>query len=109
MGLSHADPVFGASGSDDGTMQIWDPRQEGGKCVGTVEFGSPVCCVEFIQFVDILYRLMCCQKAYDVERTQDGVSPYGCMGSSQFVGQGQNMGLLVAYVGAKWEMRSAHS
>ncbi|GJW82591.1 WD repeat-containing protein RUP2-like protein [Tanacetum coccineum] len=71
MGLSHADPVFGASGSDDGTMQIWDPRQEGGKCVGTVEFGSPVCCVEFIQFVDILYRLMCCQKAYDVERTQD--------------------------------------
>ncbi|KAF2315632.1 hypothetical protein GH714_040146 [Hevea brasiliensis] len=37
---SHWDPVIGASGSDDGTMQMWDPRCEGGGCVATVQPGE---------------------------------------------------------------------
>ncbi|KAF2315644.1 hypothetical protein GH714_040165 [Hevea brasiliensis] len=47
---SHWDPVIGASGSDDGTMQMWDPRCEGGGCVATVQPGETrraVCSVEF--------------------------------------------------------------
>ncbi|KAL0400769.1 UNVERIFIED_CONTAM: WD repeat-containing protein RUP2 [Sesamum latifolium] len=30
MDYSHWDPTIGASGSDDGTMQMWDPRCDGG-------------------------------------------------------------------------------
>ncbi|XP_057951919.1 WD repeat-containing protein RUP2 [Malania oleifera] len=50
---SHWDPVTGASGSDDGTMQLWDPRCDGGGSVAAVQPGgsrSPVCSVEFNPF-----------------------------------------------------------
>ncbi|KAK1399547.1 Ubiquitin ligase protein cop1 protein [Heracleum sosnowskyi] len=33
MDYSHWNPIIGASGSDDGSMQVWDPRCEGGICV----------------------------------------------------------------------------
>ncbi|CAN0902737.1 WD repeat-containing protein RUP2 [Linum grandiflorum] len=42
--------VVGASGSDDGTAHVWDPRCEGGECVAVIRpsgSGSAVCCVEF--------------------------------------------------------------
>ncbi|CAN1158838.1 WD repeat-containing protein RUP2 [Linum perenne] len=42
--------VIGASGSDDGTTHVWDPRCEGGECVAVLRpsgSGSAVCCVEF--------------------------------------------------------------
>ncbi|KAK9070368.1 hypothetical protein SSX86_010770 [Deinandra increscens subsp. villosa] len=69
MDYSHWDPVVGASGSDDGTLQIWDPRHDGGKCVGTVQFGTPVCCVEFSPFGGALIAVGCADKKayiYDV-------------------------------------------
>ncbi|PWA59648.1 transducin/WD40 repeat-like superfamily protein [Artemisia annua] len=74
MDYSHTDPVVGASGSDDGTMQIWDPRQEGGKCVGTVEFGSPVCCVEFNPFGGTSIAVGCANRkayVYDLRKLAD--------------------------------------
>ncbi|XP_019184386.1 PREDICTED: WD repeat-containing protein RUP2-like [Ipomoea nil] len=50
---SHSDPVVGASGSDDGTMQTWDPRCPNGNCLATVQLSkarSAVCCVQFSPF-----------------------------------------------------------
>lgn len=50
---SHWNPTIGASGSDDGSMQMWDPRCEGDNCVAKVHPNvtrSPVCCVEFNPF-----------------------------------------------------------
>ncbi|KAK1441482.1 hypothetical protein QVD17_07405 [Tagetes erecta] len=69
MDYSHCSPVVGASGSDDGTMQMWDPRLDGGKCVGTVEFTSPVCCVEFSPFGGAFVAIGCADRKgyiYDV-------------------------------------------
>lgn len=46
-------PVLGASGSDDGTMQMWDTRCSAGTGVATVRPGGPrssVCCVQFNPF-----------------------------------------------------------
>ena len=76
---SHWDPVIGASGSDDGTMQIWDPRCEGGKCVATVQPSvsrSPVCCVEFNPFGGALIAVGCADRrayGYDVRNLGDPV------------------------------------
>ncbi|KAD6796431.1 hypothetical protein R6Q59_019781 [Mikania micrantha] len=78
MDYSHRDPLVGASGSDDGTMQIWDPRDhDGGKCVGTVQFGSPVCCVEFSPFGGALVAVGCADRKayiYDVRNMVDPVA-----------------------------------
>ncbi|KAG6473526.1 WD repeat-containing protein RUP2-like [Zingiber officinale] len=39
---------LGASGSDDGTVQLWDPRCGGSGCAAAVmRADGPVCCVEF--------------------------------------------------------------
>ncbi|MBA0682153.1 hypothetical protein Goari_023893 [Gossypium aridum] len=73
---SHWDPFVGASGSDDGTMQMWDPRcgGEGGECVAKVQPAaarSSVCCVEFSPFGDSLIALGCADRmayAYDVRK-----------------------------------------
>lgn len=72
MDYSHWDPVVGASGSDDGTMQTWDPRSDDGNCLGTVKPGkarSAVCCVEFDPFGGPLLAAGCADRklyAYDV-------------------------------------------
>lgn len=74
MDYSPSDPVLGASGSDDGTMQVWDPRCEGGECLGMVRPGagrSPVCCVEFNPFGGGLIAAGCADRrvyGYDVRR-----------------------------------------
>ncbi|KAK8490159.1 hypothetical protein V6N13_097251 [Hibiscus sabdariffa] len=80
MDYSHSDPFLGASGSDDGTMQMWDPRLgEGGRCVAKVQptvARSPVCCVEFDPFEDALVAVGCADRkayAYDVRRTAEPV------------------------------------
>ncbi|KAM1817675.1 hypothetical protein EV1_001857 [Malus domestica] len=71
---SHSDPVLGASGSDDGTLQMWDPRCEGGDCVASVQPSdarSPVCCVEFDPFGGALLAVGCADRkayAYDVRK-----------------------------------------
>ncbi|KAF5480391.1 hypothetical protein F2P56_001146 [Juglans regia] len=76
---SHCDPVIGASGSDDGTMQMWDPRCEGGRCVGTVQPSvgrSPVCCVEFNPVAGALIAVGCADRkayGYDIRRMADPV------------------------------------
>lgn len=75
MDYSRFDPVVGASGSDDGTMHIWDPRCDGGSCLAKVQPSltkSPVCCVEFSPFDGFLIAVGCSDgKAYgyDVRRT----------------------------------------
>ncbi|KAA8533739.1 hypothetical protein F0562_031256 [Nyssa sinensis] len=74
MGYSHWDPVLGASGSDDGTMQMWDPRCDGGKCLAMVQPSvarSSVCCVEFNPFGGALIAVGCADRrayGYDVRR-----------------------------------------
>lgn len=79
MDYSHWDPIIGASGSDDGTMQMWDPRRDGGNCVATVQPSvsrSPVCCVEFNPFGGALIAVGCADRkayAYDVRRMVDPV------------------------------------
>lgn len=76
---SRWDPVMGASGSDDGTMQMWDPRCEGGKCVATVQPSvrrSPVCCVEFNPVGGALVAVGCADRrayGYDIRRMVDPV------------------------------------
>ncbi|XWS37573.1 hypothetical protein CRYUN_Cryun19dG0055300 [Craigia yunnanensis] len=77
---SHWDPFVGASGSDDGTMQMWDPRcGEGGGCVAKVQptvARSSVCCVEFNPFDDALIAAGCADRkayAYDVRKMVDPV------------------------------------
>ncbi|XP_027159455.1 WD repeat-containing protein RUP2 [Coffea eugenioides] len=79
MDYSPSDPVVGASGSDDGTMQVWDPRCEGGECLGVVQPSagrSPVCCVEFNPFGGCLVAAGCADRrvyGYDVRRMGDPV------------------------------------
>ncbi|KAK3001239.1 hypothetical protein RJ639_020366 [Escallonia herrerae] len=74
MDYSRWDPVVGASGSDDGTMQMWDPRCEGGVCIATVRpsgSSSPVCCVEFSPFGGGLIAVGCADRrayGYDVRK-----------------------------------------
>ncbi|XP_031261283.1 WD repeat-containing protein RUP2-like [Pistacia vera] len=76
---SQWDPVVGASGSDDGTMQMWDPRCDGGKCMAKVQPSvsrSSVCCVEFHPFGGALVAVGCADKkayAYDVRNMVDPV------------------------------------
>ncbi|XVF50446.1 hypothetical protein PTKIN_Ptkin04bG0100900 [Pterospermum kingtungense] len=77
---SHWDPFVGASGSDDGTMQMWDPRcSEGGGSVAKVQptmARSSVCCVEFNPFGDTLIAAGCADRkayAYDVRKMVDPV------------------------------------
>ncbi|KAH7848206.1 hypothetical protein Vadar_031169 [Vaccinium darrowii] len=77
MDYSHWDPVLGGSGSDDGTMQMWDPRCEGGKyvaCVRPSGSRSSVCCVEFNPFGGALVAVGCADKkayGYDVRKMAD--------------------------------------
>ncbi|KAE8723984.1 WD repeat-containing protein RUP1 [Hibiscus syriacus] len=77
---SHSHPFLGASGSDDGTIQIWDTRcSEGGQCVAKVQptaARSSVCCVEFDPFGDALVAVGCADMkayAYDVRRIPEPV------------------------------------
>ncbi|XVE58866.1 hypothetical protein DITRI_Ditri04bG0203200 [Diplodiscus trichospermus] len=77
---SHRDPFVGASGSDDGTMQMWDSRcGEGGGCVAKVQptvARSAVCCVEFNPLGDALVAVGCADRkayAYDVRKMLDPI------------------------------------
>ncbi|OIT28552.1 PREDICTED: WD repeat-containing protein RUP2 [Nicotiana attenuata] len=74
----HSDPVLGASGSDDGTMQMWDPRcGDDGKCLAMVQPSkqcNPVCCVEFNPFKGPIVAVGCADRrvyAYDVRKMTD--------------------------------------
>ncbi|KAL3521524.1 hypothetical protein ACH5RR_019673 [Cinchona calisaya] len=77
MDYSPSDPVMGASGSDDGTMQMWDPRCDDGECLAVVQpsaVRSPVCCVEFNPFGGELIAVGCADRrvyGYDVRRLAD--------------------------------------
>ncbi|KAH6835754.1 Transducin/WD40 repeat-like superfamily protein [Perilla frutescens var. hirtella] len=80
MDYSRWDPTLGASGSDDGTMQMWDPRCEGGKCLPPIQpnraVRSPVCCVEFNPFGGPLVVAGCADRGiygYDVRRMVEPV------------------------------------
>lgn len=76
---SHWDPVVAASGSDDGTMQIWDPRIDGGKSVATVQPSgtrSSVCCVEFNPSGNAFVAVGCTDRkayCYDVRKMVEPV------------------------------------
>lgn len=76
---SHCDPVMAASGSDDGTMQMWDPRCDGGRSVATVQPSgarSSVCCVEFNPLGGPLVAVGCADRrayGYDVRKMVDPV------------------------------------
>ncbi|KAL4557103.1 hypothetical protein LXL04_035273 [Taraxacum kok-saghyz] len=79
MDYSHWDPVVGASGADDGTMQMWDPRHDSEKCVAKVALGSPVCCVEFSPFGGALVAVGCADRkayVYDVRKIVDPIAVF---------------------------------
>ncbi|KAJ8752776.1 hypothetical protein K2173_008511 [Erythroxylum novogranatense] len=68
---SHWDPTLGASGSDDGSFQMWDSRSEGGRCVAAVHpsVGRAVCCVEFNPFGGSMIAVGCADRrvyGYDI-------------------------------------------
>ncbi|KAK4366856.1 hypothetical protein RND71_014736 [Anisodus tanguticus] len=74
----HSDPVLGASGADDGTMQMWDPRcGDDGKCLAMVQpckQYSPVCCVEFNPFRGPIVAVGCADRkvyTYDMRKMMD--------------------------------------
>ncbi|KAG6413955.1 hypothetical protein SASPL_126671 [Salvia splendens] len=72
-------PTLGASASDDGTVQLWDPRCCD-RSVAAVEpdrsARSPVCCVEFSPFGGPLVVAGCADRrvyGYDVRRAAEPV------------------------------------
>ncbi|KAI3471123.1 hypothetical protein Pfo_027786 [Paulownia fortunei] len=80
MDYSQWDPSLGASGSDDGTMQMWDTRCDVGKSLVSVQPDrlacSPVCCVEFNPFGGLQVAVGCADRkiyGYDVRRMGDPV------------------------------------
>ncbi|KAL2248641.1 WD repeat-containing protein RUP2-like [Sesamum indicum] len=80
MDYSNWNPTLGGSGSDDGTMQVWDTRCDMGKTLASVEpdrYGcSPVCSVEFNPFGGFLVAVGCSDHkiyGYDVRRMVDPV------------------------------------
>ncbi|KAK4777290.1 hypothetical protein SAY87_017477 [Trapa incisa] len=72
------DPAVGASGSDDGTVQVWDTRSDGENCVAVVKPGSgaAVCSVEFNPFGGALLAVGCADRkayGYDVRKLVEPV------------------------------------
>lgn len=75
---ANLDPAVGASGSDDGTVQVWDTRCEGESCLANVRPGSgaAVCSVEFNPFGGALLAVGCADRkayGYDVRKLADPV------------------------------------
>ncbi|XP_073128347.1 WD repeat-containing protein RUP2 [Henckelia pumila] len=77
---SNSDPIIGASVSDDGTMQMWDPRCDRGSCLASVQPNrasrNPVCSVEFNPFGEPLVTVGCTDRkiyGYDIRQTVDPV------------------------------------
>lgn len=72
LDYSTVEPMVGASGSDDGTVQVWDTRCDGVDCVAVVQpsmLRSPVCCVEFNPYGGALVVVGCAdRKAYGYDR-----------------------------------------
>ncbi|KAK6121679.1 hypothetical protein DH2020_044547 [Rehmannia glutinosa] len=76
MDYSGCDPTLGASGSDDGTMQMWDTRCDLGNCVASVQANRPVCSVEFNPFIGHIVAVGCADRkiyGYDARRMADPV------------------------------------
>ncbi|KAL0341061.1 UNVERIFIED_CONTAM: WD repeat-containing protein RUP2 [Sesamum radiatum] len=80
MDYSNWNPTLGGSGSDDGTMQVWDTRCDVGKTLASVKpdrYGcSAVCSVEFNPFGGFLVAVGCADRkiyGYDVRRMVDPV------------------------------------
>lgn len=73
------DPMVGASGSDDGTVQLWDTRSNGGDHTASIQPSSTrssICCVEFDPFGGSMLAVGCADKkayGYDVRNLQDPV------------------------------------
>ncbi|XP_010442746.1 PREDICTED: WD repeat-containing protein RUP1 [Camelina sativa] len=71
----HNGSLIGASGSDDGTVQMWDPRN-GGSLEGTVRpgGGAAICSVEFDPFGGSSLAVGCADRnayVYDIRRLVD--------------------------------------
>ncbi|KAJ4837623.1 WD repeat-containing protein rup2 [Turnera subulata] len=78
LDYSHWEPAVGASGSDDGTVQMWDARCEGRECAGRARpSGAAVCCVEFNPFGGWMLAAGCADRkayGYDVRRMGEAVA-----------------------------------
>ncbi|KAJ4782515.1 Transducin/WD40 repeat-like superfamily protein [Rhynchospora pubera] len=64
-----------ASGSDDCTAHLWDPRANSDTLHETIPFTSPVCCVEFDPSGDPFFATGCADKkayVYDVRMVRQG-------------------------------------
>ncbi|KAL5727563.1 RING-type E3 ubiquitin transferase [Ranunculus cassubicifolius] len=79
---SRSSATVGASGSDDGTMQMWDTRCDRTQSVATAQpsmSGSPVCSVEFDPFGGEYIAIGCADRRayiYDARNMLNPVSIY---------------------------------
>ncbi|KAF9617584.1 hypothetical protein IFM89_037396 [Coptis chinensis] len=82
LDYSHSSSPLGASGSDDGTMQMWDTRCVGNECVAMAQpsiSGNPVCCVEFDPHGGELIAMGCADRKayiYDIRNMSNPVSSF---------------------------------
>lgn len=83
LDYSHVSPTIGASGSDDGTMQMWDTRDAmNSASMGAVRpsmSGSPVCSVEFDPYGGELIAVGCADRkayVYDIRQISYPVSVF---------------------------------
>ncbi|KAF3323153.1 hypothetical protein FCM35_KLT13142 [Carex littledalei] len=64
-----------ASGSDDCTAHMWDPRANSDVLFETIPFTSPVCCVEFDPSGEPFFAIGCADKkayVYDIRMVRHG-------------------------------------
>jgi E3 ubiquitin-protein ligase RFWD2 len=70
-----SDGSLAASGSDDCTVHLWDPRANSDTLFETIPFTSPVCCVEFDPTGEPFFAIGCADKnayVYDVRMVRHG-------------------------------------
>ncbi|KAF5204460.1 Ubiquitin ligase protein cop1 protein [Thalictrum thalictroides] len=83
LDYSHSSPTVGASGSDDGTMQMWDARCDANESamamVQPSMSHSPICSVEFDQYGGELIAMGCADRkayVYDIRNMSNPISVY---------------------------------
>lgn len=120
LDYSHFSPTVGVSGSDDGTMQMWDTRD----AINSVSMGaarpstsgSPVCSVEFDPNGGELIAVGCADRkayVYDIRRISHPVSVFHghekTVSYVRFLGEGMMVSASTDGCLKLWEMNDAQT